>query len=429
MTDVGLCRECGREQKLTPKNGNTVRHKGHTGGGGLYDSPVCKGSGKLPVLVRPCICGTCMSQTLFRADGRMARHRNEDGAWCEMGEAAMEIKDQLGAVEASVNAAATQHSAQQAAMSRESDTAEIQPMLNPERPTESLEGESHRLSATGSGVPLPTKTSGNGTAPSTDSPPSSSAMFGDAGATVRAKPRKRQPLAPGAEEIAVAFKELFWSHDASRSRSMQVSVGPSEVGLECTRRLAYKLSNQPTVNYSKDGWAAWIGTQGHSGLEQIYREANGTTSRFLIEVQLEFGSAVVPKGTADLYDRKYGRLVDHKFPGKSSLAKMWLDGPSEQYKKQLQMYAYGLERAGESVQEVSLVGYPRESGNLDELYVYVAPYDRQVALDAISRAESVAGALSRGHKPWDAPKVSGFLCQWCPFYLKDAPNGEAGCRG
>lgn len=407
MTDIGLCRECGKEQKLTPKNGNVVRHKAFQGTG-VYDSPICNGAGKLPVLVRPCVCGTCDMETLFRADGRMARHRNEDGAWCqmEMGEAAMEIKEQLRAEEVTNS----QHP-------------------DPKAPVSANPDSSSPVSNSGSVAPPQTQPSTDSTAPTMESPPSSAAMFGSSPTPVRAKPRKRAPLPPGAEEIAVAFKELFWAHEASRPRSTQISVGPSEVGLECTRRLAYKLSNQPAVNYSKDAWAAWMGTQGHAGLEGIYREANGATSRYLIETPLEFGSTIVPKGTADLYDRKYGRLLDHKFPGKSSLAKMWLDGPSEQYKKQLQTYAYGLERAGEAVREVALMGYPRESGNLDELYVYVAPYDRQVALDAIARAESVAYALSRGHKAWDAPKVSGFLCQWCPFYLENAPNGEVGCRG
>lgn len=443
MTDVGLCRECGREQKLTPKNGNTVRHKGCTGTNGVYDSPVCKGSGKLPVLVRPCICGTCMSQTLFRADGRMARHRNEDGAWCEMemGEAAMEIKDQLGAVEASVNAAATQHSAQQAAMSRKSDTAEIQPMLNPERPTESLE-ESHRLSATGSGVPLPTKTSGNGTAPSTDSPPSSSAMFGDAGATVRAKPRKRVPLEGEALALSNWFDDLFFRYQHSRERSMQPTIGPSEIGSQCMRRIAMKLSQRPEVNFEKDTYAAWFGTQGHLGLEEMLRWANQTmhAERFLIEAPLEFGSEAMPHGHSDAFDRRpdavgfdrlQGIVIDWKFPGTSALSKMHLDGISLEYETQGHLYGYGQRLAGENVERVAVIALPRQTGDLSGKFVWVAPYDEEIAIKAIKKAEAIKKRLDElgpeGYR--QAPKTPSYLCPFCPFYLANDAAEVRGCSG
>jgi hypothetical protein len=524
VPDKGLCRECGTEQKLTPKNGNVVRHKRYAGDNatGVYDSPICKGAGKLPVLVRPCICNSCGLETVFRADGRMPRHRKEDGAWCEMemGEAAMELIGQLGAVEVGSSEPSKSSSADSSRTSGSSsdgpsstpmaasnprsavatESASSSSMLNPERPTESLEEKSRRLSSaspipsssasvppsaaddatqrsgatssaawpstSGSEAHLPTPTSTIDSSPnmatttsfsnahpvstpapatgSASAPPGSDAMFGEAGATVRAKPRKRVPLEGEALALSNWFDDLFFRYQHSRERSMQATIGPSEIGSACMRKIAMKLSQRPEVNFEKDTYAAWLGTQGHLGLEEMLRWANGTmhVERFLIEAALEFGSAALPHGHSDAFDRRPdavgfdrlgGVVIDWKFPGESALSKMHLDGCPEDYQDQGHLYGYGQRLAGENVERVAVIALPRERGDLSKKFVWVAPYDEERAIAKIKKAEAIKARLDHyvaegDAEPWKmAPKTPGYLCPYCPFYLANDKAEAKGC--
>src|SRR5580704_5039743 len=84
--------------------------------------------------------------------------------------------------------------------------------------------------------------------------------------------RTRQPLEGEAALIAAHMKEVWWRGTAHSTRSMQQTLGPSEIGHECDRRLAYKLAGYPTVNPTASGWAAWVGTQIHRGLAELFAE-------------------------------------------------------------------------------------------------------------------------------------------------------------
>lgn len=225
------------------------------------------------------------------------------------------------------------------------------------------------------------------------------------------------------------MKEVWWASQSRSERTLQTAIGPSEIGLDCMRRLAMKISGMPQVNHEGHPWAAWVGTAMHSAYEIMFTEASGTSGRWITETKVEIGSTVVPKGTADLFDRHLHRVIDHKNMGKSTLSKAWLDGPSKQYETQLHVYGLGLERMGEDVREVALVAWPREGNTLDDMYAWVADYDRDVALAAITRVESIARRLGQlGEDGWrQAPKTPSFGCKFCPFYLPGDKVESRGC--
>ncbi|MFH8626213.1 hypothetical protein ACH4A8_30755 [Streptomyces vietnamensis] len=131
-----------------------------------------------------------------------------------------------------------------------------------------------------------------------------------------------QPAAPMTDlgrELTARLKEMFYAFDNRRSednRSAQTTMGPSEMGTPCDRRLELSLMRMPPVNPGGDGWAAFVGTCIHAGLEQMFMWADHGTGRFACETRLAFNSKYVPKGTADLIDRTLFMLDDHKCQGR-----------------------------------------------------------------------------------------------------------------
>lgn len=252
-------------------------------------------------------------------------------------------------------------------------------------------------------------------------------LFEQPDAPKRAAKRERQPLSPRAYARAERFRDDFWRYEASRPRSTQLSIGPSEVGATCDRRLGYSMTHHPVVNHRNDGWAAWVGTQGHNGLEDMYEWLDNGTGRWLVNQEVTFPVSFMPRGHVDQFDRKFGRVEDNKFPGESTLREMWLSGaPSRQYQVQLHVYGYGLKLLGEDVREVALLGLPRESGNLNDMFTWVEDYDEQIALDAIAHAGEIAQYVA-GHGAHELTAKPSFLCRFCPFYLAGSPDPRWGC--
>jgi hypothetical protein len=226
--------------------------------------------------------------------------------------------------------------------------------------------------------------------------------------------------------------------DSRTARSVQVAVGPSEVGAECMRRLAYRLQGTPNGNHP-DPWFAIIGTAVHEWLATAvmqWHTGHGYTyehRRYLTEerVTITDGNLTI-KGSCDLYDREAARVVDHKVVGPTALKRYRDNGPSRQYRTQVHLYGLGHEQAGRLVKEVAIAFYPR-SGYLDTMHVWAEPYDRQVALDALARlasiqqiADTLAPLNQWGAIPAEPDPVG---CTYCPFFRPGTPVDATGCPG
>jgi len=239
-------------------------------------------------------------------------------------------------------------------------------------------------------------------------------------------------------QAAVRFKEVFFSYNNRRSsdnRGAQKTLGPSEIGHECDRRLALSLMGVEPVNPGGDGWAAWLGTQGHRGLDEVFTWASANSGRFVTETRVAFDSQYVPYGTADLFDRVQAEVGDFKFMGEYSLKRLIQQGPPEHYRVQLQVYGLGMELLGEKVRKVSLYGLPRAGSSLDGMYVWTVPYDRKAAQDALKRVDRIAEeAFGQGVGPSSKMEVAQDFatadeCRWCPHFLKGDKDMQRGCPG
>jgi hypothetical protein len=261
--------------------------------------------------------------------------------------------------------------------------------------------------------------------------------------------RSEQPeveMSTDAASIAARLKELFYAYDNRRSednRSAQVTMGPSEMGSPCDRRLALSLMRMPPVNPGGDGWAAFVGTCIHAGLEELFMWADAGTGRFVTEQRLEFASVYVPKGTADLIDRTLLMILDHKCQGRWSRNKLKTQGPSPTYKVQAHVYAYGARLRGEKIEKIAIVSWPRDEATLDDLYVHVEDYNPLIAKRAFERVEKIGGevediiagleAVGRNDLEGKALSAANFTvaddCRFCPFFLPNARDITRGCNG
>lgn len=250
------------------------------------------------------------------------------------------------------------------------------------------------------------------------------------------------------KELTARLKEMFYAYDNRRSednRSAQVTMGPSEMGTPCDRRLALSLMRMPSVNPGGDGWAAFVGTCIHAGLEGLFMWADAGTGRFAVEQRLEFDSKYVPKGTADLIDRTLFMLDDHKCQGRWSRNKLKSQGPSKTYRVQAHTYAHGARQRGERIEHVAIFSWPRDESTLEDLYVWTEPYNPSIVKEAFERVERIGADVENGvanigqlypqegELEIKARVASDFEvaddCRFCPFYLPNARSPMDGCNG
>lgn len=257
--------------------------------------------------------------------------------------------------------------------------------------------------------------------------------------------KSQQPvgkMTPEAAEVAARVKELFYAYDNRRStdnRSAQATMGPSEMGTPCDRRLALSLMRMPPVNPGGDGWAAFVGTSIHSALEQMFMWADAGTGRFAVEQRLEFGSVFVPKGTADLIDRILLMVIDHKCQGRWSRNKLKTTGLSPTYKVQAHTYAHGARLRGEKIEKIAIISWPRDEATLEDLWVHVEDYDPLIVKKAFERVEKIGEkVLGDNGTPGDNLETKALLakefnvaddCRFCPFFLPNARDITRGCNG
>lgn len=226
------------------------------------------------------------------------------------------------------------------------------------------------------------------------------------------------------ELAAIIVQAGQWS-----PRSKQIAIGPSEIGHECTRRLAYKLLDWEKINEGGNGsWAAQVGTAIHAYLAEVFGKLEG----YEVEQRVTIRSGL--SGSIDLFDVKRGIVMDWKTTSAKQIETRKKEGATPQQLIQTQLYGYGKAQQGVQVNHVALVYLPT-SGSLDDMHLEMYAYDEQVALDALARIDSLYTLLSTvdvesNPKMWDLiPAEPSRLCSYCPYFLPYSQDSARACKG
>lgn len=232
--------------------------------------------------------------------------------------------------------------------------------------------------------------------------------------------------------LAAEYMHIVREAITNAPRSQQVAIGPSEIGHDCPRRIGYKLLGHPERS-DKPNWKATVGTGTHMWLEETFMAANDPLElvRWIVEATVCVGEILGHPitGHCDLFDRVTGTVIDHKTCGPTQLRKYKAKGPGRQYRTQAHLYGRGWARRGQDVRQVAIVFLPR-NGELSEAVFWSEPYDEQVALDGLQRAEGIALATqAMGAAALTHLGTADAFCAMCPYYKASSTDLTQGCPG
>lgn len=249
----------------------------------------------------------------------------------------------------------------------------------------------------------------------------------------------RGSLKGGDVQLRDLLVDIVLEHEKSRPRTQQTTLGPSEIGEPCARKLGYKISRFPEpFTYVDDPWFAIMGTATHSwiagGLERINKLAieRGEQPPWLIEERVSVRPGL--DGSLDAYNWLMHRVVDHKIVGKTGHDKYRKLGPSTVYEVQIQAYGVGAVNKGLPVDKVSIAFYPRFDNITRSMYVWTDDFKPEIVYKALARLDIIEELVRQLRPLADPiqftriPKLPSVDCRLCPWFKPGQDTG-ATCPG
>lgn len=248
-----------------------------------------------------------------------------------------------------------------------------------------------------------------------------------------------------ADRYARDIVKVFHEHASQAPRTLQVHLGPSELGVECHRQVAGKMAQLKTVNHVTDPWPSIRGTALHAWAAEAFDADNSRHAheregkvRWLTEYRVTPHD--LHPGTGDLYDYEEQAVGDHKFLGDGSLAKVRSpEGPPRKYVVQMLLYARGFRRIGLPVKRVALLAFPATQASLSSTYCWERPYTpaddellEKVFIETDYRRQWALALITGSASLMDVPSCgTDEECYFCPFYRPQARQDPAGggCPG
>lgn len=199
-------------------------------------------------------------------------------------------------------------------------------------------------------------------------------------------------------------------------RSLQKRIGPSEIGMDCTRRLIHKLAGDTEPDRGI-AWKPTVGTACHTQMEAWFG-ALPETEGYLVEKKVTVGTIgnTPITGSTDLFSVNDRTVIDWKFVGPAMLKKYKASGPSNQYRVQAHLYGTGWVNAGYEVEQVMIAFLPRD-GELGDAYFWWEPYQPEIADAALAKANQLVtliNAIGEDATLEMYPLCNERFCPWCP---------------
>jgi hypothetical protein len=250
------------------------------------------------------------------------------------------------------------------------------------------------------------------------------------------------PPPPPPSTIA-ELRDVLIDFELSRPRTMQVELGPSELGTPCVAQMARKIAAFPQQDLTEPAWAPFQGVAVHQQMEDVVAHWNNAIGRqrWIAEADLHINEHI--HGHGDAFDVDHDLVVDWKHVGSTALTKLRTarraDKPiaeqvSQEYRVQAHLYGLGHERAGRTVHWVRLVLLAR-SWRFDDSDEWTEAYSPELAHWALDRYAATVDLLT--NLGIDAtpdliaaiPRTPGRGCTWCPFHRPNQRNDMYGCPG
>lgn len=200
------------------------------------------------------------------------------------------------------------------------------------------------------------------------------------------------------------YEQIMLQITKQSDRDKQRKIGPSEIG-GCPLCIGEKLALAhpelyPDLEHEESfGLGSWIGTAVHHFLEKDIEIPGSIKEQKNLIYDLEGYGQI--SGSTDFY--KDGHIVDWKVVGKWSYDSMKLAYslennriPKTIYRAQQHLYGYGWEQAGYPVETVNLCVIPKMSNNPNDIRFFTEIYNREVALKALARLESIYKRVRQG---------------------------------
>lgn len=256
-----------------------------------------------------------------------------------------------------------------------------------------------------------------------------------------AAPRPANASDEWAASYGQTLKGIVTRYAQRLPRNVQKHLGPSELGHECDRQVVAKMAGAKITNHVADPWASVMGTAGHAFVADAFDWDNTHNGylRWLTEARVTPDPGPDPHpGTADLYDAFYRCVVDHKFQGDSTRAKLKSSGPPRHYLVQLLLYRRGYLHLGLPVDRIVIASWPRTKSTLNDMYVWShvpTAADDKLVDDVLAQTrfrQEVANAVTAGRFDlMDVPaSPEDTECFFCGLYRPQAfYDGAYGCPG
>lgn len=202
------------------------------------------------------------------------------------------------------------------------------------------------------------------------------------------------------ERFIEGVKDFLVETIDNHPRSQQITIGPSEIGIECDHCLAAKLAGWRERR--EGAWLPTVGTAVHEWLERKVIEAMvgklAQERNWLTELTVFCGyiNGTEIWGHVDLVDVMAGILLDWKITGVTTLKEVARTGePSWVYRVQRQIYMHGLNQMGIRITHAVNAYLPRNSPSLNDAEWPHEPYDPAIAEAALARADRMARELEQ----------------------------------
>lgn len=216
---------------------------------------------------------------------------------------------------------------------------------------------------------------------------------------------------PQVEEFAV---KLFLQES---DRDRQRKVGASQISDPCTRHLARALVND-SDGQSKYWLGAKLGTATHMFLEDCIEKATlvdfPEVEGAIVEKKITLGE-LDGYGTInskpDLVLPKEKHLIDWKTSKRDKSRKLqnYLEDPANghpesdytisKYMAQTQLYAWGMNKEGVEVENISLVFINRDGTSSNDVWAHTFEYNEEFAVAVWDRLVSLWAELQAGKTP------------------------------